>query len=540
MAAGCGLLALSIQPGALGSTARVQPGGIFRISLQGLGGQALDYVDPALSYTREGWALLDTTCARLMAYPDKPPPDGFRLAPEVATGFPKVSRDGRTYTFTLRNGFRFSDGRPVRASAFAWAINRTLAPGITSPAVQYTQDVVGAEDVQSGKTQAAAGVVARGNTLVIRFRRPIRDFAARTTMPFFCAVPPTLPANPEGAGAFPAAGPYYVADYRPGERIVIRRNRFYGGRRPHHVDGFDVDLRASTPQEVLDRIESGQADWGYTLAGIYFEPSRRLVAKYGIDRSQFFVKPGLTMRMIVFNSSRPLFRNNPGLRRAVNFALDRWALVIASTTSPHASRLSDQYLPSIVPGFRDADIYPLAGPDLRRARELARGNTRGGKAVFYLTDFPQPLALGRLAKRQLEEIGLEVELRPIPIHITNPAYLGRLGNPGEPWDMALVLWTPDFIDPYGYINRPLDAQFIGGTNLARFDSDKYNRLMRRAALLQGAERYRAYGNLDVQIAREAAPFAAIDFLNEATLVSPRVGCLVLRPALDLTAVCLKR
>ena len=85
---------------------------------------------------------------------------------------------------------------------------------------------------------------AHGYTLVIRFSRPVPDFLHRTTTTFFCAVPPNLPSDPEGIGAFPAAGPYYVQDYRPGQRVVLRRNRYYGGKRPHHVAGFDVDLRA--------------------------------------------------------------------------------------------------------------------------------------------------------------------------------------------------------------------------------------------------------------------------------------------------------
>ena len=205
-------------------------------------------------------------------------------SPRWRRGFPKVSRDLRTYTFTLRSGFRFNDGTPVRASAFARAINRMLAPGVASPGVQLVRDIVGAAEVLAGKTPAAAGVVARGNTLVVRFTRPVSDFAARTTTPFFCAVPPTLPADPEGVDAFPGAGPYYVAEYRPGERVVIRRNRFYGGRRPHHVDGFDVDLRAASPQEMLNRVKRGEADWGHTVAGIYFDPSLALVSTYGVNR----------------------------------------------------------------------------------------------------------------------------------------------------------------------------------------------------------------------------------------------------------------
>lgn len=530
-------LTIFASPGEPGSKAVVREGGIFKISLAA--GSGIDHIDPALAYTPPAWALLDTVCARLLTYPDKPPPAGFRPVPEVAAGLPKVSRDLRTYTFTLRSGFRFNDGTPVRAGAFARAINRMLAPGVASPGVLLVRDIVGAAEVQAGKTSAASGVIARGNTLVVRFTRPVPDFAARTTTPFFCAVPPTLPADPEGVLAFPGAGPYYVAEYRPGERVVIRRNRFYGGKRPHHVDGFDVDLRAASPQEMLNRVKQGEADWGHTVAGVFFDPSLALVSTYGVNRSQFFVKPGLTLRMLAFNSSRPLFRNNSRLRRAVNYAVGRRALQFAG---PLSSELTDQYLPSIMPGFRDADVYPLEQPDLEKARALAEGHTRGGKAVMYTTDFPLPLAAAQLVKRQLAAIGLELEVKALPIHIATAAYVGRLAAQGEPWDLALVLWTPNFVDPYAYLNTLLDRQFIGGSNLARFASNDYDRLLRRVARVpQAAERERAYGALDVRLARGAAPLAALDVLSEATLVSSRVDrrCIVLRPVLDLTAVCLK-
>ena len=123
--------------------------------------------------------------------------------PEVAAAAPAISADGRTTTFRLRRGFRFSDGSPVRADAFAQAIHRTLAPGVDSPAWCYTQAIVGAEDVRDGTSAKASGVVATDYTLRIRFTREVRDFAAWTTMPLFCAVPPTLPPSPEGVRTFP-------------------------------------------------------------------------------------------------------------------------------------------------------------------------------------------------------------------------------------------------------------------------------------------------------------------------------------------------
>jgi ABC-type transport system substrate-binding protein len=513
-----------------------EQGGIFRISLHAVSG--IDYMDPALASSPPAWALLDTTCARLLAYPDKPAPEGLRLRPEVAAAFPTVSRDGKTYTFMVRKGFRFSDGTPVAASAFARAVNRTLAPAMNSPGVFYARDIVGAGRVLAGRAATASGVVARGNKLVIRLTRPAPDFPQRTASTYFCAVPPSLPVDPEGVGAIPAAGPYYVADYRRGERVVLRQNRFYGGTRPHHVEGFDVDLRAASPQEVLRRVDQGEADWGHTLSGIYFDPSLGLVEKYGLNRSQLFLRPGFTLRMLAFNASRPLFRDNAGLRRAVNFALNRRAL--ASTGGSLVSRPSDQYIPSILPGFKDADIYPLERADLERAKAAAEGNLRGGKAVLYINSTPLPMAIGQLVRQQLAEIGLEVEVRGIPIHSASAAYFRKLATPGEPWDLAFGLWSPSYLDPYAYINLLFERRFLGATNFVRFVSGVYDKQMRRAARLpQSSDRSSAYAALDARLAREAAPLAAVDFLNEPTLVSKRVGCIVLRPVLDLTAACLK-
>ena len=174
-----GLPAMAALPAAQGST-QPQAGGIFRVSFQGSSSlQAFDHIDPALAHSRESWTLLDTVCARLMRYRDVPPPQGYELVPEVAAAPPTVSPDARTWTFRLRTGFRFSDGRPVHADAFAQAIRRTKARGVDSPARLYTQFI--------------SAVTARRNTLVFRFNREVLDFDAWTKMPFFCDVQPKMP-----------------------------------------------------------------------------------------------------------------------------------------------------------------------------------------------------------------------------------------------------------------------------------------------------------------------------------------------------------
>jgi peptide/nickel transport system substrate-binding protein len=517
----------AIAGGALSAAGAGTSGGVAQIALLSVD---VDSLDPALSYTEASGALVDTTCARLLGYSDRSL-SSLHLEPEVASGFPRVSGDRRTFTFALRSGFRFSDGTPVESTAFARTINRDLAPALKSPFASYFADIVGADRVLAGKTDAATGIVARGLTLTIRLRRPVPDFLARTTN--LCAVPPTLPADPEGVDQFPAAGPYYVSEYRAGEKVVIRRNPYYGGKRPHHVDGFDVDLRPTAYAELLDAIERGAADWGWAVSAAYFDPGRRLAAKYGVNKSRFFLTPGFGFFGFALNSSRPLFRGNPALRQAVNFAVDRTALR-RLTGGLLASQPTDQYLPPPIPGYRDAHIYPLDRPDLVRARALARGHTRSGTAVLYTVARPDMIAAAQQVKSDLAKIGLDVHVTAIP----KSAYFGRLAA-GGPYDIGFQPWAPDYLDPYSILNLLFDGSFIGSTNWGRFDSPMYNRLLRHAASLTGEARYAAYGALDATLARDAAPMVAVSIANEPTLVSKRVGCIVLRPQLDLTSMCLR-
>lgn len=520
-----------------GSSTRGQEGGILRVSFSPAAG--LDSIDPALSFTQPGWSLLDATCARLFTYPDKEPPTAFRLKREVVESW-KVSDDRKTYTFRLRRGFRFSDGTPVRASAFAHAINRVLQLAPYSPGTIHMQDIVGARDVTSGPATRARGVVAHGKTLVVKFSRSAPDFITRTTLPYFCAVPPGLPVSLEGIGKIDSAGPYYVTEYRDGERVVIRRNPYYGGGRRVHLDGFNVNLRGGGPVDLLRSIDRGEADWGHMISGVFLDRTLDLVGKYGINRSRFFIRPGLGVRMLAFNSSRPLFRNNPKLRRAINFALDRQALV-ATSGGPVVARVTDQYLPHGMPGFRDVEIYPATG-DLHRATQLARGHLRNRKAVIYTTSLnPLPIQAAQLVRQQLARIGLDVQLEQIPEHITSVNYVEKLTARGAKWDMALVLWTPNIPDAHAYLNLLLESQLFGGESLPRLRSKLARRELGRAVrLAQGRTRDRIYAEVDEALARDVAPMAPLNVVHEATLVSDRVGCIVLRPVLDLAVACLKK
>jgi peptide/nickel transport system substrate-binding protein len=355
-------------------------------------------------------------------------------------------------------------------------------------------------------------------------------------MPFFCAVPPSLPSDPEGVGAYPGSGPYYVSEYRRGQRVVLERNPFYRGSRPHHIDRFVVDLDPGAPSDLIHGIEDGTIDWADFEQSAYVDPAYKLVAKYGINRAQFFVKSAPILRGYYLNLSRDLFRGNVPLRRAVNFAVDRPALISrGGLLSPLTGRPTDQYQPSGMPGFIDANIYPLARPELRKARALSKGRTRSGKAVLWTINDPRWISAAQILKRDLKPIGLDVEIKAFP----PKALFVAAAAPRARYDILLGLWIADYVDPYEFANVLFDGSFVGTTNFARLYSPRLNALLRHAARLQGDARYRAYGQLDVLLARDVAPMIAVENGNWATLVSKRVGCVVLRPGLDLAAACLK-
>jgi len=518
-----------------GGAAQQRDGGTLRIAAT-----TFDSVDPAISGF--GWVDL-ATCALLVRYPDKPPPEGNRVVPELAAGYPSVSPDARRYTFRIRRGFRFSTGGRITGVNLAYAIDRVLSPTLHPEGGASIEDIVGASAVEAGRAKHAVGVKVSGNTLTIRLTKPVGDFLARLTSPYFCPVPTDLPIVPEGVNVPPpGSGPYYIAKWTRGRELVLRRNRFYRGGRPHRAAQFVVTI-GDDPDTITRKIDANQTDWGcgfnFGCADVPTEAAGDLGKKYGVNRSRFFVRPEAAIFYLALNTERRLFRNNPLLRRAVNFALNRSALVRAR--GPYWGSPSDGYLPLGMPGAPTAHLYPLKRPNLAKARALARGHIRSGNAILYASDSDVSTAQAQIIRRSLKQIGIRVSIKQFPF----PALIAKVGTRGEPFDIAQQGWAGNWFDPFWYINKLLDGRSIGKNgnyNVAYFDVPRYNRLMARAARLSGASRYRAYGTLAFGIARDAAPLAVFATRNTRLFVSKRVGCTILNgydDGLDIAAACLK-
>jgi len=264
-----------------------------------------------------------------------------------------------------------------------------------------------------------------------------------------------------------------------------------------------------------------------------------VAAKYGVNKTRFFSVRSASVFYVYMNTERPLFRDNPKLRQAVNFVLDRTAMLRAFG-GPFGTR-TDSYLPPGMPGRLNVHPYPVRYPDLARARELARGHTRGGKAVYYTCDDIRRacLAWAQLIKAALKKIDIDLEIRQFPLDV----YFAKTATRGEPFDMRDRRLDPAWVDPSQYIDQQLDGRTLdstGNLDFSFFNSPYYSRLFDEAARLSGSARYDAYGKLAVDIARDAAPMAAVVNRNWRIFVSSRVGCVnVSAHGLDLTGLCLK-
>ncbi len=475
----------------------------------------ITYLDPALNYDFYGWRLEAATCAMLLGYPDKAGRANARLYPEVATGFPKISGNGKTYTYTLRSGFRFSDGTALTAESYARAIERALSPKMQSPGATFFSDIVGADKVMAGKATRPSGVTVSGNTLTIRLTKVAPDFISRMAMNFMCAVPPNLPIDPQGVNTPPGAGPYYISSKKKGTQIVLRKNPYYGGKRRQIWDVIRVTVETGEQASYL-QVRKGEAD--LDLYSLPTAAHTQLTKEFGINKSRYFVHPSNSISYFALNTSRGFFKDAKA-RQAVAFAVDRPA--ITRLGGLNGGTPNEQILPPGIPGYRNVDIYPLARPNIAKAKALLGGKT--GKVVMYTTNDQQGVNTGQLLQANLKAIGIDVEVKPL----TFAVLVDKSGTRGDPFDIVSIGWFADYPDPYDFINILLDGRTIAAKNnidLSYFDHPGYQRKMDAAARLTGDARFRAYGNLDIDITRNQSPLVITNNQNVREFISAKVGC----------------
>ena len=474
-------------------------------------------VEPAFAGpTWDAWQRMFhyATCARLLNYPDQEGDAGRTLVPEVAKALPEVSDGGRTYTFAIRKGFRFSppSNEEVTAESFRHAIERSIkltklfGDQLSAP----LDNVVGAQQFYAGETAHISGVAARDDELVLRLRKPEPD------LPWLvagssCAVPIDTPVVEGGLEKpVPSAGPYYLATLTDSV-AVLKRNPHYGGSRPQRLDAIVVEFNVA-PAEAATRIESGALDYFLESQDATLLPSTQAAHAAG---NRYRLTPYLGVQYLAFGYKRPLFAN-ARMRRAVQYALDRQALADAD---PGGALPATRLLAPGIRGYEEAPLYPARG-DLRTARRLAAG--KKGTAVVYTWVDGYTEAVNSELRRQLAAIGIGTKFVPID---------QAKGYEPAKGDRADLIWgglSVNSADPGAYLQQ-----------LSSLTS--YSAEIRRIATLRSPERERAAAALAQSIERDS--LLAI-YVQTAIpeLVSRRLGCIVDQPeyaGVDLAALCLK-
>jgi peptide/nickel transport system substrate-binding protein len=504
----------------------------------------IDYVDPALAYYTISWQIEQATCAKLVTNPDKEGAAGRRLVPEIATGMPTVSADGRTYTFELRDDFQFSppSNEQIRPEHFKWALERAMRPQMASPAQPFFDDIVGAREVINGTRPDISGIVATADTLTITLEARAGDFLSRLAMPFACPLPLSVGINSDGIPApVPSAGPYYIDGRTPHQSIHLTENPNYHGARQHRFDeiAYTIGLPLAT---IRLRVESGESDHGPVppvahaeLAQLYGPASPAATA----GKQRWFANPSAAFRYLALNHDRPLFQGGVNLAKAVNYAIDRQAML--EQRGAWAGQVTDQYLPPSVPGFIDAVIYP-SRPDVATARALAGWEpgdlTR--PAILYTCNTGPCIPTAQIVQTNLAAIGLDVQIQAFP----RAVQFTKTGTRGEPFDLTLEGWHADYLDPYDFLFL-LDGTTIraaNNTNFSYFNDPAYDARLHTSNGLTGDARLDELGDLDCDVARDSAPLAAYMTDYDRGFFSERIGCHVYQPItgqFSLNALCVR-
>jgi len=494
-----------------------------------------DHPDPAISGNGFVHSFIfqaeRATCAPLLGYPDVPPPRGQQLVPEVAATMPRISRDRRTYTFTVKPGFRFAppSNAKLDTRTFRFSIERALNPklGSRAPGIDFLGDVEGARAFHAGRATHVSGIRVHDDRISFTLRNPSPDFLERLALPYFCPVPRGTVIKADGVGVYtgpapPGAGPYSFSGWVwNGEYEILQRNPNYGGTRPQHLDAIAFREGIDT-EKAVERVEHG--GWG----GIQdynpvLGPGGEIARRFGEDpraavSHQTF--PQAVTSYIALNArSGPLV--DPRLRRALALGLARPTL--AANGNDVAT---NQLLPVAV---RGAKTPRLGDVDVGRARRLVGARHLSLNMAVQASDETSS-HMADLVRAQLAPLGIGVQPRVVP------DLAAALRHPGQDIHLAVLTTSLDYPDPASFLTRMLGhdvpASWLPPTTRAA---------VARLGLRTGAARDRAAVVLAARLETRDVPVVAFGTQELGVVLGRSLGCRVwngVDAGLDLAALCL--
>lgn len=486
-----------------------------------------DHLDSALSYTNEGWQILQATADGLLQFRRQAGSDGVKIVPDIATAMPTVSKDGLTYSLSVRPGVRFSPpvNRAVRASDFKFAIERLFR--VDSGGVGFYTGIKGAASYAKTRKGGISGIVANDKKGTISFHLTERDgtFLDYLAIPFAFAVPAGTPDKDVSTIAAwrVGTGPYMISGYEPKHGVTITRNPNFKQWTPETPDGYldKIEIKIGvTPQNAVNLTANGQLDW-------YFEPvaADRLTevrARYP-KQVHDFARGNVTY--FDLNQRKKPF-DKLAVRQAVNYAIDRSALV--KIFGGQGTATENIIPPSFGAAYRKHDLYPY---DLAKAKAMIKqAGVVGAKVeVWSHNTDPTPKAAQYMAS-VLTSIGFKTTVKTVDESVYWDTIATQKGDP----QVAFNDWNQDFPEGQDFIDVILNGEHItnvGNNNVSNTNIPALNKRINAAKRLPlGPKRDAIWAQLDEAFMRQDAGW--VPFLNRQVtrFVSTRVNGLVFNPS----------
>jgi len=505
---------------ALGLAACGSSGGKEGGTLTGSYASFPDYLDPALSYTQEGWTAMFDTYLPLLTYKRANGVEGSKVVPGLAESLPKITDDGKTYVLTLRKGLKYSDGTPVKASDFGSTVERLFK--INSPGSFYYEGIVGAEEFAKTKSGGISGIRTddKSGKIEIELTAPNGSFTNQLAMLFVALLPSDTPARNMTADPPPATGPYVISKVEKGRSWSYTRNPYWAkDNGPQisevpagHFDKIELSVVRNDATQVND-VERNKTMWMQTL--VPSDQREAIVDKY--EGTQFRVEHALNTYMFWMNTEQAPF-DDPKVRQAVNYAVDTEALERIYAGSLAAAH---QILPEGMPGYEAFDLYPH---NMAKAKELLAEANPTDRDITVWTDNENPNdEAGAYYQDVLEKLGFNAKLKAI----NADNYYTIIGNETTPdLDTGWLAYFADYPNPNAFFQPLLSGESIaptGNTNFARIDVPELNKKI--ATLSEeplGPKQEAEYAALDKKF-MELAPIVPYGTNTTSTFVDDEIN-----------------
>ena len=429
-----------------------------------------DFLDPALSYTVNGWEPMWLVYTPLLTYAHEDGEAGAELIPGLAEDLPEVSEDGKTYSFQLRDGLKYADGSDVVASDFEHTIKRVLA--LESGGAPFYQSIEGATEYLKANDDDAdiSGIETDDKTgeIEITLTEPRADFQNIIAMNFAGLVPGDTPFKNLTEDPPPGVGPYEITESVPNRQFVLEKNpEFEGLEIPDIPTG---NITKMTTSIVKNQAQQAQDVLNNELDYMQDPPTAdikpEVLQRVGPDGSeeQRYEEHVTSSTYYFFMNTQVAPFDDPLVREAVNYGIDKPALanLFAGELQPGCT-----FLPPGMPGYdEEFDTTgcpygdPTEPPDLDKARELIQEAGAEGEqvTVYGNNDDPTDKVTEAYAD-MLNDIGLDAE----PEILDGGVYFQTIGNAKTEAQTGFANWFQDFPHPLNFYFL-MDGDTIQPTN----------------------------------------------------------------------------